>query len=204
MQESEKINTIKKWLGSGSINIFGRPFSGKDTQGRQLATLLGGTLIGGGEILRSDDMPIHIQQTMRTGMLIPSEDYIKIVLQNLSHRQLVGRPLILSSVGRWIGEESSVIKVTQASGHPIMAVIDLVIDEDIVRSRWQLARPIDDRGRRHDDAGELLEIRLREFKNKTEPVLEAYRKLGLVIEVDGSQTTEEVAQIIIAKLYDFV
>lgn len=204
MQESEKIFAIKKWLGSGSINIFGRPFAGKDTQGQRLAMLLDGTLIGGGEILRSDDRPIHIQQAMRTGMLIPSEDYIKIVLPNLSHKRLVGHPIILSSVGRWIGEESSVIKVTQASGHPIMAVIDLAIDEVVVRSRWQLARPIGDRGHRHDDTGEILEIRLREFKNKTEPVLEAYRKLGLVIEVDGSQTIEEVAQIIIAKLYDFV
>lgn len=204
MQESEKINTIKKWLGSGSINIFGRPFAGKDTQGQRLAMLLDGTLIGGGEILRSDTRTKHIKKAMHTGMLIPSREYVKIVLPNLSHTDLASRPIILSSVGRWIGEESSVIKVTQASGHPIMAVIDLAIDEDVARLRWQLARPIGDRGRRHDDAGEILEIRLREFKNKTEPVLEVYRKLGLVIEVDGSQTTEEVAQIIIEKLYDFV
>ena len=204
MQETEKLNAIKKWLGAGSINIFGRPFAGKDTQGQRLATLLGGTLIGGGEILRSDDMPIHIQQAMRTGMLIPSEDYIKIVLPNLSHKRLVGHPIILSSVGRWIGEESSVIKVTQASGHPIMAVINLGINEDVARLRWQLARPIGDRGRRHDDAGELLEIRLREFKNKTEPVLQAYRGLRLLIDIDGDQPAQAVTQSIITKLCDFI
>ena len=27
----EKITVIKQWLGTGSINVFGLPFSGKDT-----------------------------------------------------------------------------------------------------------------------------------------------------------------------------
>ena len=36
----EKINTIKSWLGTGSINIFGLPMSGKDTQGLRLAEAL--------------------------------------------------------------------------------------------------------------------------------------------------------------------
>ena len=35
-----KIAKIKTWLGTGSINIFGLPMSGKDTQGIKLAEAL--------------------------------------------------------------------------------------------------------------------------------------------------------------------
>jgi len=33
MNSSEKIEKIKEWLGAGAVNIFGRPFAGKDAQG---------------------------------------------------------------------------------------------------------------------------------------------------------------------------
>lgn len=204
MQESEKINAIKKWLGPGSINIFGRPFSGKDTQGRQLATLLGGNLLGGGDILRSDNIPDHIKQIMRDGKLIPSEDYVKIVLPNLSNERLAGHPIVLSSVGRWIGEESSVIEATKTAGHPLMAVINLDIDESVTKSRWQLALSLGDRGNRHDDINNTIDVRLAEYKNKTEPVLDAYKNLGLLIDVDGDQPAQKVTHAIINKLYDYL
>lgn len=204
MQESEKINAIKKWLGPGSINIFGRPFSGKDTQGRRLATLLEGNLLGGGDILRSDNIPPHIKQIISEGKLIPSEDYIKIVLPNLSHERLADHPLILSSVGRWIGEEASVIEATKAAGHTLMTVINLNLDEQAVKSRWQASLSSGDRGNRGDDKDDTIDIRLAEYKNKTEPVLEAYNKLGLLIDIDGSQPPEEVTQSIIDKLFDFI
>ena len=204
MQESKKIEAIQKWLGQGSINIFGRPFAGKDTQGRQLAVLLGGNLIGGGDILRSDNIPTDIKQVMRTGELIPSKDYINLVLPNLSHKRLAEQPVILSSVGRWIGEETSVMEACRISGHPLRAVIHLNIDEDTVKSRWQIAISLKDRGNRHDDVNPTIDIRLAEYKNKTEPVLAVYKKLGLLIDIDGNQPAQKVTNEIISKLYDFI
>jgi len=204
MQEQEKIEAIQKWLGSGSINIFGRPFAGKDTQGKQIATLLDGSLLGGGDILRSENIPTHVKQIMSEGKLIPSEDYIKLVLPNLSHKSLSGRPIILSSVGRWIGEETSVMEACRLSGHPLMAVIHLNIGEDTVKSRWQVAVSLRDRGNRHDDVNPTIDIRLAEYKNKTEPVLDAYNKLGLLIDIDGNQPAQNVTKDIITKLYDFI
>ena len=48
----ENIERIKSWLGSGSINIFGMPFSGKDTVGTRLADVLDGKFLSSGAILR--------------------------------------------------------------------------------------------------------------------------------------------------------
>ncbi len=201
MQESNKIAAIKKWLGNGSINIFGRPFAGKDTQGRILANKLNGVLLGGGEILRSSIIPDRVKRLMHEGKLVPSADYTNIVLPYLAHDDFKKQPLILSSVGRWRGEEVGVIAATQQSGHEIKAVIYINLDENTVRERWGMAHLISDRGERSDDTEELLATRLDEFQQKTKPVIEKYRSMNLVIEVDGNLEHEKVHQQIIDSLY---
>ncbi len=202
MYDNKKIDAIKKWLGSGSINIFGRPFAGKDAQGLRLVKLFGGTLVGGGEILRNSSMPEHIKNYMRTGKLIPSDDYVNIVLPYLSQQKLADKPLLLSSVGRWHGEEDGVIKAVDKSNHPLKAVIYLNISNDESRKRW-LAREINnDRSNRHDDTEEILNIRFNEFAEKTMPVINYYRDLSLLIEVDGKGQRDEITQNIIDALYE--
>lgn len=191
---------LRNWLGDGSINIFGRPFAGKDTQGKLLADLFHGTLLGGGEILRGSSVPDHIKAAMKTGKLIPTKDYIDIVLPFLARADLAGRPLILSSVGRWHGEEAGVIEATAEAGHPLRAVIYLDLDEATVRARWHALEDRNDRGIRHDDTLEILEIRLAEFREKTLPVIETYRDLGLLIEIDGSQPPAVVHDAILTAL----
>jgi len=200
MYDQKQIDAIRNWLGAGSINIFGRPFSGKDSQGVRLAELFDGNLVGGGEILRGGTMPDHIKEYMRTGKLIPSDDYVNIVLPYLNQSHLVDKPLILSSVGRWHGEEDGVIKALEQSNHPLKAVIYLDISGTESHNRW-LAREINnDRLNRHDDTMEILNIRFKEFQEKTLPVLDYYKNLGILITVDGKGTRDEVTNNIIDSL----
>lgn len=197
MENTEK---LKNWLGAGSINIFGRPFAGKDTQGERLVNLFGGTLLGGGEILRNSDIPKRLVDDFRQGKLIPSADYVQIVLPYLSKSEFAGKPLVLSSVGRWIGEEKGVLNALEESNHPLKAVIYLELSEDEVRRRWKALLSHDDRGGRHDDTKDVLEKRLQEFREKTLPVLDAYNELGLLIKIDGNQSRDKVAQDIVKEL----
>lgn len=201
MENPETIQALKTWLGTGSLNIFGRPFAGKDTQGRRLAELLDGHLLGGGDILRGSVIPPHVQAIMHRGQLIPSGEYVKIVLPYLSQEAFNGHPLILSSVGRWLGEEVGVLKAAEIAGHPLRAVIFLVLDEAMVRARWRALEQHNDRGGRHDDTEGVLETRLAEFAKKTVPVLEAYHDKGLLIEIDGNHTPDEVAVLILRALH---
>lgn len=196
----ESIEKIKNWLGTGAINIFGRPFAGKDTQGQRLVDLFGGTMLGGGDILRNSDIPQRLVDEFKQGKLIPSEDFLQIVLPYLSGSDFAGKPLILSSVGRWIGEEQGVLAATEQSGHPMKAVIYLELSEDEVRKRWEALSSHDDRGGRHDDTKDVLEKRLQEFREKTLPVLDVYNQLGLLIKIDGNQSRDKVAQDILDRL----
>ena len=49
----EQLQKIKTWLGTGSINIFGLPMSGKDTVGIRLAERLGAKFLSSGIIVRA-------------------------------------------------------------------------------------------------------------------------------------------------------
>ena len=199
--DKEQLSTIKSWLGTGSINIFGYPYAGKDTHGGTLSELFDAPLLSGGNILRNSVIPEDIKSLMDRGGLIPTEDYIRIVIPYLSKSEFQGRPLILSSVGRWVGEESGVLEATESSGHPTKAVIYLHLSEGVVRERWQVSQEINDREGRADDHSHALEYRLEEFKNKTLPAIEEYRKKNLLIEVNSEASKQEVLENILARLY---
>lgn len=200
MVDKSSIQSVKDWLGNGSINIFGRPFAGKDTQGRILADLFDGSLIGGGEILRATSLDGQAARSMRDGHLIPSDDYVRIMLPYLQNNKFKDRPLILSAVGRWAGEEDGVMNALSAAGHPLKAVIWIQLDEDYVIDRWRALKEHDDRGGRHDDTLAILKTRLAEFNAKTVPVAETYRKAGLLLEVDGQKPPAQVTEAILQSL----
>jgi adenylate kinase len=196
----QNIQTIKTWLGSGSLNIFGRPFAGKDTQGRLLADYFGGVMLSGGDILRhSMDNP-RVQEIMASGAIIPSDLFEEIVVPFFSHQDLVGKPLILSEVGRVTGEDDVIMKVAEQTAHPEKAVIYLDLAEDDVWQRFEQSQASHDRGDRADDNKAVLQNRLNQYRDKVLPVIDFYRQKGLLIEVSGTLAREEVTAAIIEAL----
>jgi adenylate kinase len=197
---NNQIKHISDWLGSGSINFFGHPFAGKDTQGEILANLFNGEIVAGGDILRHYHDQDKIKELMSTGDLFPTDFYLQIVLPFLSQERLRGKPLMLSSVGRLQGEEQIIMQATAESGHPIKAVVLLHLTEEEVWRRFEEAQVQNDRGERADDNREVLKTRLIKFQEKTMPVVDYYRELGLLIEVDGTLSREDVTKEIIISL----
>ncbi len=201
----ERIEIIKKWLGTGSINIFGMPFSGKDTIGIHLAEVLGAKFLSSGLILRAaenDDK--EIKNEMATGQLVNTDKFRSIVLPYLEKSELSEFPLILSSVGRWEGEEYDTIERAERAGHPIKAAIVLNLSEAEIKERWKASRTSQDRGERLDDRDEhILDTRIAEFNEKTAPVIETYQKRGLVAPVKAVGTREEVFTNVIDSLMHF-
>ncbi len=194
---------IKNWLGTGSINIFGPQFAGKDTQGQYLVEAFGAApLIGGGDILRNTTLPQHVKDIMDQGELVPIKDYVEIVLPYLNRTEFRGKPLILSAVGRWHGEEEGVLEVTSDSNHPLKAVIYITLSEEISWQRWKAQEQPRNGGLRQDETEQALEARLKEFREKTIPVIEFYRNMGVLIEIDGQLERKEAFKDIIKKLFE--
>ncbi len=190
------IQHIQSWLGNGSLNIFGVPFAGKDTQCEILQDILNAELIGGGEILRAQKDNEALQNIMATGALIPTDMYFDIVLPYLSRPEIKQKPLVLSSVGRMDGEQETIVNAAEASGHPLKAVVLLSVPESVARARYETST----RGQRADDAGDVLTTRFDEFNRRTRPVIEFYRAKGILVEVNGTKTPAEVTSEILDQL----
>lgn len=200
----EKISKIKKWLGEGSINIFGLPMSGKDTQGMRLAEVLDGKFLSSGLIIRTMEAEMDTPSITASGQLLPTNLFYEWVLPYFERRDLWGKPLVLSSIGRWIGEETQVMSVAKGANHPIKAVVFLELSSEEARKRWYEAKNLQDRGERPDDEDiEVFKKRIDEFKTKTVPVLKKYDEMGLLIWVNGEQSRDEVFAEIIDKLYEY-
>ena len=196
----DKVEKIKGWLQTGSINIFGLPMSGKDTVGKRLADLIDGKFLSSGDIIRDYEAKKDDHMT-ENGELIPTNKFYDIVLPHFHIDELKNHPLVLSSIGRWEGEENEVIKNAKESNHEIKAVIYLELTEDNVRERWAAAKELGDRGIRGDDADpKVFETRIEEFHEKTEPVLKHYEELGLLVKIDASGTRDEVFENVINAL----
>ena len=197
----EKITTIKKWLGTGSINIFGLPMSGKDTQGIKLAETLDAKFLSSGMIIRA--MEAQTKKAYSTkGALIPTDIFYEWVLPYFKRDDLSDCPLILSSIGRWQGEEDQVMSAAANANHEIKAVISLDVSEADVEQRFKASKTLADRGERQDDQNiEIFHNRLKEFREKTLPVIQHYNNLGLLIRVNGDQTREAVFNELVEKLY---
>lgn len=193
-----KIHEVNEWLGTGSLNFFGKPFGGKDTQSEKLAPFFNAPILGGGQILRNSVIPPETQTKMNRGELIPTEDFVKIVMPYLSNPDFADGPLFLSSVGRVSGEEQGVINATEAAGHSIKAVPYFDITNDEVFRR--LANT-PDRGRA-DDTPASMEVRLEEFYTKTQPVLDTYEKMGLLLPVDAMTESDVVFNSMVHLLHD--
>lgn len=198
----DKISIIKKWLGTGSINIFGLPMSGKDTQGLKLAEALGAKFLSSGLIIRAKEKELN-QGYSEHGALIPTNVFYEWVLPYFERRDLFDYPLILSSIGRWFGEETAVMTAAAGAGHDIKAVILLDVTETDVEKRFEAAKTLNDRGDRKDDSDiETFRTRLKEFREKTIPVLNHYEELDLLIKVNGNQSREAVFTDLVEKLYE--
>ena len=197
----DKLAQIKRWLGTGSINFFGLPMSGKDTQGLRLAKALGAKFLSSGLIIRKREAETH-QDMTKNGALIPTNIFYDWVLPYFARKDLRDFPLILSSIGRWSGEEDVAMTTASSAGHEIKAAIFLNLPEESAITRFNNTKTLNDRGDRSDDNDPVVfDTRLKEFREKTLPVLEHYHTLDLLITIDGDQTREQVFADLLDALY---
>ncbi len=204
MNLNEKLKKIKSWLGTGSLNIFGLPMSGKDTVGMRLAEDLQAKFLSSGIIIRAYEAEQNEDMT-GSGKLIPTNTFYDIILPYFSREELSNDSLVLSSVGRWSGEEDKIMEAAKAGGHEIKAVVMLDLTEEEVKNRFEAAKELNDRGERADDANiEVFETRLAEFREKTMPVLNHYDELKMLVKVPASGSRDEVYANVIDRLVEFI
>ncbi|NUM46255.1 MAG: adenylate kinase [Anaerolineales bacterium] len=210
------------------IIFVGQPGSGKGTQSEQLKEKMGLTHIATGDLFRehlSKNTPLGQQARgfMDRGELVPDELTINMVRDRLD-RGDVGSGVIFDGFPRTIGQADALIALLAERGHKIdMAFNFNVTDAEIVRrlsgrlmcrkcahvfhkdSNPYLACPEnicegEYLYQRDDDKPEIILSRLEVYNRLTKPLLQYYAQKGLLVNLPGEGSIEEVTKALVAAL----
>lgn len=177
------------------VNTFlmmGRPGSGKGTQARLLAKKLGAEIYSSGNRLREmakapGFVNEKVRQTMDRGELLPawfsSHLFIEVLL-NLSPEDQI----VFEGACRLEREAHDFDEVALWLERPYR-VVYLQISEAEVRERLRKRQNIEGRA---DDASDIFDERMAEYKQNTANAVEYFRAKGRLVEVNGEQPIERV------------
>jgi len=186
---------ISRWTSLKTLPLnlvfFGPPGAGKGTQADRFAARHGIPKISTGDMLRkaiADGTKIgaQVRDTLLAGALVGDDLIISLVAQRLEQPD-TRNGFVLDGFPRTIPQAASLQEMLADRGG--VRVIALVVHADEVIRRLAV------RGREDDDAFVIKE-RLAVYSRETEPVLEYYRRRGVVSVLDGNRPLDDVSDAI--------
>lgn len=181
--------------------LLAPPGSGKGTQGERLAALYGVPHLATGDLLRqhvagATRLGVEAKGFMDRGELVPDRLVISLIRVRLTADEPLGG-FVLDGFPRSLDQARQSYEWGRARGSTFQAVISLAVGED------ELVRRLLDRGRlsgRSDDNEITIRNRLSVYDASTRPLLDFYRGRGILVEVDGTGSVDEVTARIQAAL----
>ena len=181
-----------------TIFFVGKPGCGKGTQVELLAKRTGWLTFASGQMFRAiaaEDTPVgrKVQVENYAGVLQPHWFAMYIYLKSL-FSITEGASAIFDGFNRKVPEAELIVDSLKWLERPF-SILYLNISDDEARKRLALRKKVS--GREDDN---FVEERLAEYKKFTEPAIEIFRKAGALIEINGEQTPEKIAEDIRAAL----
>ena len=202
--------------------LFGAPGVGKGTQAVALQERVGVPHVSTGDMLRAairagSPQGEKARAIVESGRLVPDVLISEMVGDRLQSGD-VAKGFILDGFPRTVGQAEYLDGALRDQGKALDAVINLDVPVTVVVDRLAGRRvcpscgasyhvrhkPPRVEGRcdncgatlgvRADDAADVVRGRLEVYERQTAPVLEYYRRQGLLRDVDGIGTPEEVAE----------
>lgn len=181
--------------------LLGPPGAGKGTQAKELAARLGVPAISTGDIFRANvagatPLGLEAQAFMDRG------DYVPDSVTNAMVRARIAEPdakvgFLLDGYPRTPAQVRELDEMLSEVGEALDCVLELTAPtEEVVR---RLLLRAADQGRA-DDTEQVIRRRLEVFAEQTAPLAAAYRERGLLAQVDGIGSVEEVTARLFAAL----
>ncbi|HWL77061.1 adenylate kinase [Microbacterium sp.] len=181
--------------------IVGPQGSGKGTQGARIAEAFGIPAISTGDVFRGavaagSELGRQVKAVIEAGELVSDELTSQVVRERLEQEDAAGG-FLLDGYPRNIAQVRDLDAFLEGRGETLDAVIELSVprEESIAR----LTRRAKEQGRT-DDTEEVIANRLAIYERETAPILGVYRTRGIVDEIDGTGTLDEVTARIIGAL----
>jgi len=199
-------------MGWRRIALLGPPGAGKGTQAKLLAERIGLVHLSTGDILREEvargtALGQAAKGYMDKGKLVPDDLIVDMIRSPIVDAD----GFILDGFPRTVAQALALAKIT-----PLDGVINVVLSREEVTYRLSSRRVCRDCGKiynllfnpprvdsrcgacggalfqRDDDQPEVIENRYDVYMRETAPLIDYYRKQGLLVEVDGAKPPSKV------------
>ena len=181
--------------------IVGPQGSGKGTQGIRIAEAFGIPVETTGDVFRANvsqgtDLGQQVKSIIDSGLLVPDELTSAVVRDRLAQPDAAGG-FLLDGYPRNLAQVLHLDEFLEGRGEQLDAVIVLAVprDESITRLHKRASEQS-----RADDTDEVIAARLSIYETETAPILGVYGTRGVVTEVDGVGSLDEITDRIFAAL----
>lgn len=181
--------------------IMGPPGAGKGTQARFIADHFQIPAISTGDIFRANvsqgtPLGVEAKKFMDAGEYVPDE------VTNAMVRDRIAEPdaepgFLLDGYPRTTAQVEELDAMIASTGHRLDAVVVLTVDQDELVAR--LLQRAQTEGRA-DDTEDVIRRRQEVYSDQTAPLIDVYRRHGVLVEVDGLGEVAEVTDRIFAAL----
>jgi len=204
------------------VVLLGAPGSGKGTQGIPLAQQLGLPHVASGDMFREHlsagtELGLLVKSYMSKGELVPDDITVRIIEDRL-RRPESARGVILDGFPRTLPQARALDEALANQNKRVDAAPFVAVSTDeLLRrlaGRWicranghsyhTVSSPPRQPGvcdidgselyQREDDTIEVARKRLQVYFEQTEPVVDYYRRRGVLVEVNGEQSIEDVSR----------
>ncbi|MCI8663090.1 MAG: adenylate kinase [Hungatella sp.] len=212
------------------IIMLGAPGAGKGTQAKKIAARYEIPHVSTGDIFRANikggtELGMKAKTFMDQGMLVPDEITIGMLMDRI-HEADCAKGYVLDGFPRTIPQAESLTKALKDAGEAIDYAVNVDVPDENIVSRMGGRRACVSCGAtyhvefnapktegicdscgeklilRDDDKPETVQKRLDVYHEQTQPLIDYYKKAGVLKEVDGTKNMEEVFKDIVNILGD--
>jgi adenylate kinase len=183
--------------------LLGPPGAGKGTQAQRLVARHGIVQLSTGDMLRAavaagTPVGLKAKDLMARGELV-SDDVVVAIIADRIDQPDAKKGFILDGFPRTVAQAEALEQLLAKKKLKLDAVIELVVDDGILVSRIEKRiNEMKARGEpiRPDDNPETLKKRLSAYHAQTAPLVDYYRKKGLLKSTDGMAPIDTVTAAI--------
>lgn len=182
-------------MSARRLLLLGPPGAGKGTQAQILVDRLGIPQISTGDMLRAAvaaGTPVgkEARSYMDAGKLVPDEVVVGVAEERLRQDD-ARRGFILDGFPRTVAQAEALDALLSRLGSHLERCVSITVEEDELVKRLLRRAEIEGRS---DDNESTIRTRMREYEEKTAPLVAYYRDHGVLAEVDGQGSVDEIAE----------
>ena len=181
--------------------ILGPPGAGKGTQAARIAEHFGIPPISTGDIFRANiknetPLGLEVKSILAAGGYV-SDDITNAIVESRLAEADCEPGFLLDGYPRTLGQVDALDEMLAKGDRPLERVLELVVPDDAVVARLLKRAEIEGRA---DDTEKVIRERMAIYHRETLPLSEAYAERGLLVEVDGEGSMDEVFDRIVRAL----